>query len=74
MFPGDADMKFVPQCTTGRVLLLHFKNNNRRLFFWMQEPKEDRDEEYCKTVSGAGGSGVTRGGLASAVWGTPYAV
>ena len=58
MFPGDADMRPVPQCTTGRVLLLQFKNN-RKEFFWMQEPKEDRDEEYCKTVSGGVGGCMT---------------
>lgn len=51
IFPGDADFCKVPQCTTGRVFLLKFKNSSRKFFYWMQEPKEDKDEDICKKVN-----------------------
>ena len=51
IFPGDVEFKKVPQCTTGRVFLLKFKENGNKLFFWMQEPKADKDEELCKKVN-----------------------
>jgi len=50
VFPEDAEFCCVPQCTTGRVFILRFKNN-RKMFFWMQEPNIDRDEEYKKKVN-----------------------
>lgn len=36
IFPDDCEYKKVSQCTTGRVYVLRFKSNNRRIFFWMQ--------------------------------------
>jgi len=47
IFPDDVEYKAVTQCTTGRVFLLKFKSNSRKMFFWMQEPKSDKDEELC---------------------------
>ena len=44
-------MKRISQCTTGRVFLLKFKETNRKYFYWLQEPKEDKDEEFIKKVS-----------------------
>jgi 4-diphosphocytidyl-2C-methyl-D-erythritol kinase len=38
-------MKRVPECTTGRVYLLQFKSSNQKLFFWMQDKDESKDEE-----------------------------
>lgn len=38
-------MKKVPECTTGRVYRLHFKSSNQRLFFWMQDKDDTKDEE-----------------------------
>ena len=34
IFPDDVEFKKVPQCTTGRVFILKFKNSSRKLFFW----------------------------------------
>lgn len=51
IFPDDVEYKHVAQCTTGRVFLLKFKSNNRKLFFWMQEPKADKDEELCRKLN-----------------------
>lgn len=51
IFPDDCEFKRIDQCKTGRVFLLKFKSTSRRLFFWMQEPKTDKDEEYCRRVN-----------------------
>ena len=45
------EYKAVKQCKTGRVFILKFKNSSRKLFFWMQEPKSDKDEELMKKVN-----------------------
>lgn len=69
IFPDDIEYKRVKQCTTGRVYILKFKSSTRKFFFWMQEPKTDKDEEYVTKVnnllnnpptpgSGGGGSGL----------------
>jgi len=79
IFPDDIEFKKLPQCTTGRAFILKFKSSTRKFFFWMQEPKEDNDEEHCKKVNellnnppapgsaaasgGSGGTGLA--GLAS---------
>ncbi|KAF9095489.1 adhesion regulating molecule 1 [Mortierella sp. AM989] len=44
LFPGDAELKTVPECTTGRVLMLQFKSSSQKLFFWLQEANTDRDQ------------------------------
>ncbi|KAM4622689.1 proteasomal ubiquitin receptor ADRM1 isoform 2-T2 [Discoglossus pictus] len=51
IFPDDCEFKRVAQCTTGRVFVLKFKAGSKRLFFWMQEPKTDKDEEHCRKVN-----------------------
>lgn len=51
IFPDDCEFKRVEQCKTGRVYLLKFKSTSRRLFFWMQEPKSDKDEEWCRRIN-----------------------
>jgi len=51
IFPDDCEFLAVSACTTGRVFVLKFKTSNKRMFFWMQEPKSDKDEEICKKVN-----------------------
>src|ERR1700744_5809138 len=54
LFPDDCEYKKVTQCKEGsRVYLLKFKSSTRRLFFWMQEPKVDKDDEYVFKVNDA---------------------
>ncbi|XP_041080297.1 proteasomal ubiquitin receptor ADRM1-like [Polyodon spathula] len=78
IFPDDCEFKKVSQCTTGRVFVLKFKAGSKRLFFWMQEPKSDKDEENCRKVNeflnnppipGALGSGGSAGHELSALGG-----
>uniref|UniRef100_A0A023GJL5 Proteasomal ubiquitin receptor ADRM1 homolog n=1 Tax=Amblyomma triste TaxID=251400 RepID=A0A023GJL5_AMBTT len=76
IFPDDAEFKKVTQCTTGRVYVLKFKSSSRRCFYWMQEPKEDKDDELVRKVneylnnppvpgSGRGGTSGGAGGSGS---------
>ncbi|MBZ3884311.1 Proteasomal ubiquitin receptor ADRM1 [Sciurus carolinensis] len=51
IFPDDCKFKCVPQCPSRRVSMLKFKAGSKRLFFWMQEPKTDQDEEHCRKVN-----------------------
>jgi 26S proteasome regulatory subunit N13 len=51
LFPDDCEFKHVKECTTGRVYVLKMKSSNKKMFFWMQESKSDRDEEYCKKIN-----------------------
>ena len=64
IFPDDCEFKKVDGCKDGRVFLLKFKSSNRKLFFWVQEPTNEKDEEYCRRVNellnnppSSGGSG-----------------
>jgi hypothetical protein len=51
IFPDDCEFKRVDQCKTGRVYILKFKSSGRKLFFWLQEPETDKDEEWCRRVN-----------------------
>uniref|UniRef100_A0A8C7EDV8 ADRM1 26S proteasome ubiquitin receptor n=1 Tax=Nothoprocta perdicaria TaxID=30464 RepID=A0A8C7EDV8_NOTPE len=83
IFPDDCEFKRVPQCTTGRVYVLKFKAGSKRLFFWMQEPKTDKDEEHCRKVNeylnnppmpGALGGNTSGGHELSALGGTVHSL
>lgn len=51
LFPDDCEFKRVKECTTGRVYVLKMKSSNKKMFFWMQESKIDRDDEFCKKIN-----------------------
>lgn len=51
VMPQSATVEKIPECTTGRVLYLKFKNSTNRRFFWMQEPKEDEDDKLVKQLN-----------------------
>ncbi|EDW60530.1 proteasomal ubiquitin receptor ADRM1 homolog [Drosophila virilis] len=69
VFPDDFEYTRVDQCKSGRIYVLKFKSSSRRMFFWMQEPKTDKDDEHCRRINellnnppsahqrGGGGSG-----------------
>ncbi|KAK9097671.1 hypothetical protein Syun_024716 [Stephania yunnanensis] len=50
IFPKEAVFEKVTQ-SSGRVYILKFSTDNRKFFFWMQEPKADGDSEICKLVN-----------------------
>uniref|UniRef100_A0A182P5Z2 Proteasomal ubiquitin receptor ADRM1 homolog n=1 Tax=Anopheles epiroticus TaxID=199890 RepID=A0A182P5Z2_9DIPT len=51
LFPDDCEFKKIDYVKNGRVFVLKFKSSSRRLFFWMQEPKTDRDDEWCRRIN-----------------------
>lgn len=50
LFPRGPNWEHVPECKDGRVYLLRFPSTNRKLFFWLQEVDEKKDEEIAKTM------------------------
>lgn len=48
---NDAYLERIEKCTTGRVYLLRFTSSDKKLFFWMQEPKTEKDAELVKTFN-----------------------
>ncbi|KAF9131298.1 hypothetical protein BGX30_013149 [Mortierella sp. GBA39] len=60
LFPGDAELLKVDECTTGRVLVLKFKSSSQKLFFWLQESNSDRDQivlQQANTLINQGSDG-----------------
>eukprot|EP00746_Dinoflagellata_sp_MGD_P011866 gnl/MRDRNA2_/MRDRNA2_125067_c0_seq1.p1 gnl/MRDRNA2_/MRDRNA2_125067_c0~~gnl/MRDRNA2_/MRDRNA2_125067_c0_seq1.p1 ORF type:complete len:289 (+),score=86.62 gnl/MRDRNA2_/MRDRNA2_125067_c0_seq1:89-955(+) len=52
---NDAYFERITKCTTGRVYLLRFTSSDKKMFFWMQEPKEEGDKEIIdKANAGIG--------------------
>jgi len=50
IFPEEAVFKKVKQ-VQGRVFVLEFKASSRKLFFWMQEAKDDKDDENLTKIN-----------------------
>ncbi|KAM7477503.1 hypothetical protein LguiA_025716 [Lonicera macranthoides] len=50
IFPEEAIFEKVNQAS-GRVYILKFHTDDRKLFFWMQEPKNDNDTQLCNSVN-----------------------
>ncbi|XP_049881966.1 proteasomal ubiquitin receptor ADRM1 isoform X2 [Pectinophora gossypiella] len=53
IFPDDCEFVRVNECTTGRVYVLKFKSFSKKYFFWMQEPKTEKDDDYCRRINEA---------------------
>ncbi|KAG5882734.1 hypothetical protein JTB14_004031 [Gonioctena quinquepunctata] len=51
IFPDDCEYVKIPQCTTGRAYLLKFKSSNKKFFFWLQEPRAEKDDDNCKRIN-----------------------
>ncbi|KAJ4709172.1 Regulatory particle non-ATPase 13 [Melia azedarach] len=50
VFPDEAVFEKVNQAS-GRVYILKFNTDDRKLFIWMQEPKAEGDAELCSSVN-----------------------
>lgn len=50
VFPDEAVFEKVGQAS-GRVYILKFNTDDRKFFFWMQEPKADDDQQLCSSVN-----------------------
>merc|ERR1719217_921180 len=55
---NDAYFERIEKCTTGRVYLLRFTSSDKKMFFWMQEPKEDKDKELIDKANAAIGATI----------------
>lgn len=63
---NDAYLEKVDKCTTGRVYVLRFTSSNKKLLFWMQEPKEEGDAELIKKFNEAVGAKIPEKGAGGA--------
>jgi hypothetical protein len=50
IFPADAVFRKVPEANA-RVYILEFKTSDKKLFFWLQEPSEEKDEQNCSDIN-----------------------
>jgi len=79
IFPDDVMFKHIPPARISaarcdRIYVLKFKASSRKFFFWMQEPKTDKDAEFAEKVNhllnnppapGSRGGGGGGGGMGS---------
>jgi hypothetical protein len=61
---NDAYFEKIEKCKDGRVFLLRFTSSEKKLFFWMQEPKSDNDEELIKKFNETVGAKIPEKGSA----------
>ncbi|KAI3447284.1 hypothetical protein Pfo_003949 [Paulownia fortunei] len=50
VFPDEAVFEKVNQ-SSGRVYILKFHTDDRKFFFWMQEPKAESDTQLCNSIN-----------------------
>ncbi|KAK3017890.1 hypothetical protein RJ639_004694 [Escallonia herrerae] len=50
LFPEEAIFEKVNQ-SSGRVYILKFNTDDRKFFFWMQEPTAENDSQLCDSVN-----------------------
>jgi len=50
IFRDDAVFRKVVEAKA-RVYVLEFKASNKKLFFWMQEPSDEKDEQYATDIN-----------------------
>jgi hypothetical protein len=50
VFPDEAVFEKVT-ASSGRVYILKFKHDERKIFLWMQEPNADGDSQICRQVN-----------------------
>merc|ERR1719440_215229 len=70
---NDAYLEKIDKCTTGRVYLLRFTSSDKKLFFWMQEPKTDKDAELIKKFNEATGAKIPEKGAPKPATSAPAA-
>jgi len=68
---NDAYFEKIEKCKDGRVFLLRFTSSEKKLFFWMQEPKSEKDEELIKNFNEAVGAKIPEKGSAPPSTGAP---
>ncbi|KAI8977121.1 proteasome complex subunit Rpn13 ubiquitin receptor-domain-containing protein [Mycotypha africana] len=51
IFPDEAELIHVHECTTGRVYVLKFKSSSQKVFYWMQSKNDEKDEELVNRVN-----------------------
>ncbi|EPB91844.1 hypothetical protein HMPREF1544_01352 [Mucor circinelloides 1006PhL] len=51
IFPDEAELLRVNECTTGRVYILKFKSSSQKVFYWMQSKNDEKDEELVSRVN-----------------------
>jgi len=59
---NDAYLEKIEKCTTGRVYILRFTSSDKKMFFWMQEPKEENDADLIKKFNEAVGAEIPKKG------------
>merc|ERR1711871_1868925 len=68
LFPGDAEVFMLPQPpATGRCFALRFKTSSGIHFFWLQDPKAEKDEQLMKDMNKALGNEVAEESSSEAV-------